>query len=64
VFSVIAGTNIYSRVLSGPSQNDPSGSLSVTEAGLDKGGITVFAGLGYTYRFNTPLGSTPFIILE
>lgn len=64
VFSVIAGTNIYSRVLSGPSQNDPSGSLSVTEAGLNKGGLTVFAGLGYTYRFNTPLGSTPFIILE
>ena len=64
VVSLMAGANIYSPVLSGPSANDPSGNLSVAEAGLDRGGATGYLGLGYTYRFNTPLGSTPFVILE
>jgi hypothetical protein len=34
------------------------------EAGLDKGGVLAYLGLGYTYRFNTPLGSSPFVTLE
>lgn len=62
--SVMAGANLYSRVLSGPSAGDRSGRLSVAEAGLDRGGATGYLGLGYTYRFNTPIGSSPFIILE
>jgi len=38
--------------------------LSIAEVGLNQGGATGYLGLGYTYRFNTPLGSSPFVILE
>ncbi|HSS00057.1 MAG TPA: hypothetical protein VLM79_23535 [Kofleriaceae bacterium] len=62
--SVMAGVNLYTPVLSGPSANDDSGSLTIEEAGLDKGGAAGYVGLGYTYRFNTPLGSSPFVTLE
>jgi len=62
VLSIMVGANVYSAVLAGPSAD--SGSLTIAEAGLDQGGGAVFAGVGYTYRFNTPLGSTPFIVLE
>jgi len=62
--SIMGGVNIYSPVLSGPSEFDDSGSLSIEEAGLDKGGAAGYLGLGYTYRFNTPLGSSPFVTLE
>lgn len=58
--SLMGGANLYTAVFSG----DPSGDLTVAEAGLDKGGATGYFGLGYTYRFNTPIGSSPFIILE
>jgi len=63
VLSLMLGVNVYSPVLSGPSAADPN-SLTIAEAGLDQGGATGYLGLGYTYRFNTPLGSTPFVTLE
>jgi hypothetical protein len=62
--SLMGGINVYSPVLSGPSSNDDSGSLTIEEAGLDRGGAAGYFGLGYTYRFNTPLGSSPFVTLE
>jgi len=62
--SVMGGVNIYSPVLSGPSADDGSGSFTIEEAGLAKGGAAGYLGLGYTYRFNTPLGSSPFVTLE
>ena len=62
--SVMGGVNVYSPVLSGPSADDGSGSFTIEEAGLDKGGAAGYLGLGYTYRFNTPLGSSPFVTLE
>jgi tetratricopeptide (TPR) repeat protein len=58
--SLMGGANFYTPVFSG----DPSGDLTVAEAGLDKGGATGYFGLGYTYRFNTPIGASPFVILE
>jgi hypothetical protein len=64
VLSLMVGANAYSAVLSGPSAGDGSGSLTAAEAGLDKGGVIGYFGLGYTYRFNTPLGSSPFVTLE
>jgi hypothetical protein len=62
--SVVGGANLYTPVLGGPSADDGSGSLTADEIGLDKAGMLAYLGLGYTYRFNTPLGSSPFIILE
>jgi hypothetical protein len=62
VLSVMIGANIYSPVLSGPSQGDFN--LTAAEQGLDRGGATGYLGLGYTLRFNSPLGATPFIVLE
>lgn len=32
--------------------------------GLDQAGTTVYFGLGYTHRFDTPFGQAPFITLE
>ena len=31
---------------------------------LDTGGAAGYGGLGYTYRFDTPFGSAPFVQLE
>lgn len=62
--SVLGGANVYTPVFSGPSANDPSGALTASERGLDAWGAAGYLGIGYTYRFNTPVGSTPFIILE
>ncbi|HEX8110759.1 MAG TPA: hypothetical protein VF516_23670 [Kofleriaceae bacterium] len=62
--SVMGGANVYSPVFSGPGPNDASGELTATERGLDTWGAAGYFGLGYTYRFNTPIGSSPFIILE
>jgi len=59
VLSVMGGANAYSKVLSGPS-DDTDGFF----VGLDKGGIAGYVGFGYTYRFNTPLGGVPFVVLE
>jgi hypothetical protein len=64
VLSISVGANLYSQVLSGPSANNPDGSFTAAELGLDKGGAMGYLGLGYTYRFNTPLGRAPFVILE
>jgi hypothetical protein len=62
VLSIGAGANLYSKVLQGPSGSD--GGPTITDVGLDTGGAIGFLALGYTYRFNTPLGSSPFVILE
>ena len=59
VLSVMGGANVYSAVFA-----DPSEGLSRMEVGLDRGGVAGYVGLGYTYRFNTPLGSSPFVTLE
>lgn len=58
VLSVSGGANVYSSVMSGPTDED------IEFAGLDKGGFMGYLGFGYTYRFNTPLGRSPFITLE
>jgi tetratricopeptide (TPR) repeat protein len=55
------GVNLYSAVFADPS--DPSLPRR-SEVGLDVGGAFGYVGIGYTYRFNTPLGSSPFVTLE
>jgi hypothetical protein len=62
VLSALLGLNLYTPVFSGPSEFDDG--LSIEDAGLDRGGASAYIGIGYTYRFNTPLGSSPFITLE
>jgi hypothetical protein len=62
VLGIMVGVNVYSKVFAGP--DDMGESLTIEEAGLDKGGAAGYIGLGYTYRFRTPLGSAPFITLE
>lgn len=62
--SIMGGINLYSPLLAGPSRNNVDGNLTIEEAGLDKAGFMGYLGLGYTYRFNTPLGSSPFVTLE
>jgi hypothetical protein len=63
VLGVGVGVNLYSAVFSGPSDTDFD-MPSIEEVGLDKGGFAAYLGIGYTYRFNTPLGSSPFVTLE
>ena len=63
-FSIVGGANVYTPILSGPSANDGTGAFTAEERGLDTWGATGYLGLGYTYRFNTPVGATPLIILE
>lgn len=58
VLSAMIGVNAYSAVFS------ESGAVPASTIGLDAGGALGYFGIGYTYRFNTPLGSSPFIILE
>lgn len=62
VLAAMIGVNVYSPVLAGPDAS--SGNLTAQERQLDKGGALAYVGFGYTYRFNTPIGSSPFIILE
>jgi len=62
VVGVTVGANVYSRVFSGP--EDVGDMRTIAEVGLDKGGAAAYFGVGYTYRFRTPLGSAPFITLE
>lgn len=64
VLGVAVGVNAYTKVLSGPSDDGFNDRVSIADAGLDKGGAAAYVGLGFTYRFNTPLGSSPFITLE
>jgi hypothetical protein len=61
VLSLKIGANAYSAVFSGPSEFD---GISSEMAGLDKGGAYGYFGIGYTHRFSTPLGSSPFVTLE
>lgn len=63
-FSIMASANVYTPILSGPSADDGSGLFTAEERGLDTWGATGFFVIGYTYRFNTPVGATPLIILE
>jgi hypothetical protein len=58
--SVMLGVNVYSSA----SDEGMSDLGTAQDVGLDKGGAVGYLGLGYTYRFNTPLGSSPFVILE
>ncbi len=64
VLSVTLGANGYSSVFSGPAVGNVDGFLTAQEAGLDKGGGYGYLGVGYTHRFSTPLGSSPFVTLE
>jgi hypothetical protein len=61
VLQVMAGVNYYTRVLA-----EPTDGLSPTamDLGLDKGGTAGYLGAGFTYRFDTPFGSAPFVTLE
>lgn len=59
VLGVVAGFNAYTQAFSEPTDGDSKQSW-----GLDKGGAAAYVGLGYTYRFNTPFGSSPFVTLE
>ncbi|MBS1122032.1 MAG: hypothetical protein H6Q90_4260 [Deltaproteobacteria bacterium] len=64
VLGLQLGANVYSAVFSGPSIDNPDFNPTTAEVGLDKGGAVGYFGVGYTYRFNTPLGSSPFVTLE
>lgn len=59
VISLQAGINVYSKVFSSPSDGEDAAYW-----GLDTGGAYGYGGLGYTYRFDTPFGSAPFVSLE
>lgn len=63
VLGVALGANIYSSVFSGPSADDLE-NPTAEMVGLDKGGAAGYLSIGYTYRFNTPLGSSPFVTLQ
>ena len=60
VLSVALGVNAYSAVFS----ESMDAFLSAEEVGLDKGGAAGYLSIGYTYRFNTPIGRSPFVTLE
>jgi hypothetical protein len=59
VLSLMAGVNVYSKALS-----EPMDGASAASFGLDAGGAVGYGGFGYTYRFDTPFGSAPFVSLE
>jgi hypothetical protein len=62
VISAMIGFNAYTKVFASPSdttQGPPADTI-----GLDQGGAYGYFGLGYTRRFDTPFGSTPFVTLE
>ena len=61
VLQAMLGVNAYSAVLAEP--NDGV-SPTAMDLGLDKGGGAGYAGLGFTYRFDTPFGQAPFVTLE
>jgi hypothetical protein len=60
VLSAMVGVNAYSPALSSSSDSG----FSAAELGIDAGGAFGYIGFGYTYRFNTPIGTTAFITLE
>ena len=59
VVALQGGINVYSKVFS-----EPMDGTSAAAFGLDTGGAAAYLGLGYTYRFDTPFGSAPFVMLE
>ena len=58
VLSLTGGLNAYTKVFSEPSEGETAAFW-----GLDKGGAAGYIGVGYTYRFNTPFGTSPFVVL-
>jgi len=64
VLGVAVGANLYTGVFSGPEDDGSGLVLTAEQLGLDTGGAAGYISLGYTYRFNTPLGSSPFVTLE
>lgn len=64
VLSLKAGFNGYSSVFSDPGTNDFGDDVSARAAGLDTTSGYGYFGIGYTHRFSTPLGSSPFVTLE
>lgn len=58
VLGVAAGVNAYTATFS-----EPADGMSAAYWGLDKGGAAAYLGFGYTYRFDTPFGSSPFVTL-
>lgn len=58
VVGLHGGINLYTRAFSEPAD------MSAASVGLDQGGRAAYASIGYTYRFKTPFGSTPFVTLE
>jgi hypothetical protein len=63
VISAMVGANVYTSVFASPSDCATNASCA-SDIGLNKGGALGYLGLGYTYRFNSPLGSAPFVTLE
>jgi len=59
VISGQIGLNAYTAAFS-----EPMDGFTKEEWGLDKGGAAFYLGAGYTYRFNTPFGTAPFVTLE
>jgi hypothetical protein len=57
VLTAAVGLNIYLPVV-GDYEIDPA------DLGLDKSSANGYFGVGYTHRFNTPLGSSPFFTLQ
>lgn len=62
VISAMVGANLYTKVFASPS--DPTQGPPADMIGLDEGGAIGYFGLGYTRRFDTPFGQTPFVTLE
>lgn len=58
VLGISVGANVYTKPFSEP-VNDPAENW-----GLTRGGTSAYFALGYTYRFRTPFGSSPFVTLE
>lgn len=59
VIGVMVGANLYTKAFS-----EPSDGYTAAEWGLDQGGRAAYLSFGYTYRFRTPFGSSPFVTLE
>jgi hypothetical protein len=57
VISAALGANVYSPAV-GDYEDEPA------FYGLDEASTAVYFGVGYTYRFNTPLGQSPFITFD
>ncbi len=62
VFSVGIDARYFTASLNDPSQDGTDAPPAMV--GLDQPGVIVALSVGYTYRFNTPLGGRAFITLE